>query len=241
MKMNLKPTFRYQFINCMRAAAIVYPILIAIVAVLLIGAANSSSVSFTGYCITTTIFMFVIGVTNIRSDLRLCLQFGVSRRTAFVSELLAVLSASAVLAVAGELLIGIAQIISTSKSNYFIADIYQLIYLEGEFNLTFIQHIISALFSTSLMFTSCLLGMFFSLMFWRLNKLWTVFAAISIPLLINGVPALLYKAGADLTPLFNWLLSSPFNFVLFFLLAAAMIGIINWLILRNANIKAAKI
>ena len=246
MRMNLKPTFRYQFINCMKAAAIVYPILIIIVAAFLISAltisADSSSYySFTGYCFTTTIFMFVIGVTFIRSDLRLCLQFGVSRRTTFVSELLAVLTASLVLAVAGEILIGTAQAFSAANKNFFFADIYQLFYLEGESKLTFIQHIISALFSTSLMFASCLLGMFFSLMFWRLNKFWTVVAAISIPLLINGIPALLYKAGVDFTPFINWLSYSPFNFMLFFILIAALIGIINWLILRNANIKAAKI
>lgn len=245
MKMNLKPAFRYQFGNCLKAVAIVYIVLIVIVAAFLIGAlkisvGSSAAFSFTGYCMTATIFMFVIGVTYIRSDLRLCLQFGVSRRSTFVSELLAVLSTSVVLAVAGEILIGATQMITANNTKIFISDIYQLVYLEDKMTLTIGQHVLSMLFNSSLMFFSCLLGMFFSLMFWRLNKLWTVVAAISIPLLINGIPALLYRAGADFTPLINWLLSSPFCFVLFFLILSAVIGIINWVLLRNANIKAAK-
>jgi len=54
------------------------------------------------------------------------------------------------------------------------------------------------------------------------------------------VPMALYKLGVDLQPFMRWLASSPLNLVLFMLLAAALFGIIDWLLLRNANIKEAK-
>ena len=246
MKMNLKPSFRYQFSSFLKGSAVVYVILTIIAAGLMIGTMyvstdSSTTFSFTGYSITAAIFMFVMGIVNIRSDLRLCLQFGISRRTSFVSELLAILATSFIVAVAGELLTGIVQALSVDNSKLYVADLFQLIYAgDGATALTLGQHAMSALLNTSLTFCACIGGMFFSLMFWRLNKLWTIVVAISIPLLINIVPILLYKAGVNLEPLVTWIRSSPINFVLFFLLSAALFVIINWLLLRKANIKEAK-
>ena len=243
MKMNIKPAFRYQFSSFLKGSIVVYLVLIIIVASFMVGTLyispdSTSVVSFTGYSITAAIFLFVMGIVNIRGDLRLCLQYGVSRRTTFVSELLAILSASVILAAAGELLTGITQVLSTGNSKFFVADLYQLIYVGPDIaSLTFSQHLLSTLFNTSLTFCACLFGMLFSLMFWRLNKVCTVIVAISIPVLFNAVPLLLSKAGVDLTPFVNWIASSPFCFVLFFLLLAALFGIIDWLLLRRANIK----
>ena len=246
MKMNLKPAFRYQFSSFLKGSAVIYLILIFVIAAVLIGTmsvstGSASSISFTGFSITATIYLFVMGIVEIRNDLRLCLQCGVSRRTAFISELLAVLAASVILAAAGELLTGIAQAISADNSRLFVADLYQLIYVGADTSaLTFGQHVLSALFNTSLMFAACLGGMFFSLMFWRLNRLWTIVVAISIPVLINVIPNLLSWLGVDLTPFIKWISSSPFCFVLFFALLAVLVGIIDWLLLRRANIKEAK-
>lgn len=246
MNMNFKPSFRYQFSSFLKGSAVVYLILTIIAAGLMLGTMyvstdSTSTFSFKGFSITAAIFLFVMGIVNIRSDLRLCLQFGISRRTSFVSELTAVLATSFILAVAGELLTGIIQALSSNNSNFYVADLYQLIYERHSTTaLTLGQHAMSALLNTSLTFCACIGGMFFSLMFWRLNKLWTIVVAISIPLLANIVPIILYKAGVNLEPLVTWIGSSPVNFVLFFLMTATLFVIINWLLLRKANIKEAK-
>jgi len=244
MKTNLKPAFRYQFNSFIRGSGIIYLILIAIVAISMVGNIYTNGnffVSFTGYSITIAIFMFVMGIVNIRNDLRLCLQYGVSRRTSFVSEILTVMSAAVILAAAVEVLTVVTQLLTVNNSNLFVADIYQLIYVGTDIpSLSLSQHALSALFNTSLMFAASLGGMFFSLMFWRLSKVWTIIVAVSIPVLINVVPMLLYRIGVDLTPFIRWLTSSPFCFVVFFLLFAALLGIIDWLLLRRANIKEAK-
>ena len=244
MKMSFKPAFRYQFMSFLKSAAVFYLIIAVITTAFLIVSvhfAADSSMSFTGNGISSAIFMFVVGIVYIRSDLRLCLQFGVSRRTAFISEILAVLSVSAILAVAGELLTGISQVIVLSNPNSFVGDIYQLIYMDAARVLpTFGQHILSALINTSMFFCACLIGMFFSLLFWRLSKLWTIVVAIAIPFAINGVPILLVRLGLNLKPFVEWVASSPFCFALTSLAIATLAALIDWLLLRRANIKAAK-
>ena len=246
MKMNIKPAFRYQFSSFLKGSAVIYLILMVVVAAIMIGTMristdSTSTISFTGFSITATIYLFVMGIVEIRNDLRLCLQCGISRRTAFISELMAVLAASVILPIAGELLTGIAQAISANNSRLFVADLYQLIYVGADTtSLTLSQHVLSALFNTSLMFAAYLGGMFFSLMFWRLNRLWTIVVGISIPVLINLIPNVLVWLGVDLTPFINWISSSVGCFVLFFALFAVLVGIIDWLLLRRANIKEAK-
>lgn len=245
MKMNIKPAFRYQFDVFFKGSAVTFLVIMAAIAALMVTSlyisADTTVISFTGYGITAVIFLFIMGIVNIRSDLRLCLQYGVSRRTSFVSEILVVLSASAILAAAGELLTGIIQALSADNSRFLIADFYQLIFVGTDIaSLTLGQHVLSMLFNTSLTFCACLFGMFFSLLFWRLNKVWTVVAAILIPVLINVVPILLSRMGVNLMPFIRWITASPFYFVLFFSFLAGLFGAVNWLLLRRANIKEAK-
>lgn len=244
MKMNLGPAYRYQFKSLLKGSAVFYLIMAVIITAFLAVTVNfggSSSTNFGGYGISVAIYMFVIGIVYIRSDLRLCLQFGVSRRTAFLSEMLSLLSISALLAIAGELVTALIQAVASGNPNIFVFDFYQLIYLGTDRVLTtFGQHIMSALTNTSLFFCACTVGIFFSLLFWRLNKLWTIVVAILIPFAINGVPYLLIKLGVDFKPFFAWIASSPFCFILTCLVIAAAAAVIDWLLLRRANIKAAK-
>ncbi len=245
MKMNLKPAFRYQFNNYIRGSVVVFLIIFLIVSVAMVFSLSfdngSSNISVSGYSFAAIVFLFVMGIVSIRNDLRLCLQFGVSRRTAFLSELLAVLSVSAVIVVVGELLNGAAMLFLAGNEHFFVGDFYQIIYLRDTSSvLTLAQHAQSALMNFSLVLSACLFGMFFSLMFWRLSRTWTIIVAVAIPLLLNLVPAALYKLGVNFQPFILWLAASPYYLVLFALALAAFFGIINWLLLRNANIKEAK-
>ena len=245
MKLNLKPAYRYQFQGAMKSAisfSLIMLTVLAIFSVVTVGGYAESRATFIGYGISAAVFMFVVGIVSIRSDLRICLQFGVSRRSSFVSEMLALLTLSAVLAAVGELITGLAQtaVLTAPSEHVFVCDLYQIIYLKSGFaQLSFSQHIISALVNTGLLLSLTMFGMFFSLMFWRLSKVWTVLVAISIPVLMNIVPWLLVKIGLNLAPFFAWVLRSPLYFVLTCLAVAVFFGIIDWLLLRRANIKAA--
>lgn len=242
MKMNFKAAFRYNFKNLIggsgRALLIIFGIILILTLFVFVN--RSGATTITGmFAVTAAIFLFVMGIVGIRSDLRICLQFGVSRRTSFCSEIVAVFASSVILAAAGELLTGILQPLSNS-THFFASDLYQIIFLQGTEILSFSQHMISALFNLSLFICAYIGGMFFSLLFWRLNKIWTVTVAIAIPFLMNGIPILLDKLGVDFNPFLSWLSASPYHFVIMFLLIAAIVSVINWLVLRRANIKAAK-
>ncbi len=245
MNMNIRPTFRFQFMVFIKGAIVMFLIMAAIMTAfmtLTVGVDSQTVVmSFSGYGFATMIFMFVMGIVNIRSDLRISLQFGVSRRTSFICEVLAALSVAALLAVAGEVMNGIAQAISADKSSIFVADLYQLIYVGiNTQKLSVGQHIMSILFNTGFSLSVCLAGMFFSLMFWRLNKFWTIVAALCIPVVINGGPIVLYMMGFDLAAFGRWLAASPINFMVCFAVGSIIAGTIDWMLLRKANILAAR-
>lgn len=246
MNINIRPAYRYQLGGYLRSAAVFYLIMTAIVTVFLcfasrLGRSSHSYTNFTAYSISTAVFIFVVGIVSIRNDLRLCLQLGVSRRTTFISAICAVISVSLILGVAGELLTGVAQAVARGIPNCYASDLYQLIYLGAPETMpTLVQRLLSALFNAGIFIGACLFGMFFSLMFWRLNRIWTILAAIAIPFVLNGGPALLAWLGVDLTPVVKWVAASPFNFILLCLAGAAIVATIDWLLLRKANIKAAK-
>lgn len=171
---------------------------------------------------------------------------GVSRRTAFLTQLLAVALSSALLAAAGEALLAVAQALVKPDSNFFFADIYQLIYMEeGTLTVSFGAHLRSGLFNLALMLFTYAAGMFLTLVFWRLNRIWTIIVAISIPVILNGVPALCYWMSLSFpnvrrffAAVTAWLAAGVGNVIALFLLCAAFFTGISWLLLRRANIRA---
>jgi len=246
MNRGFKSAFRYQATDLLKSAAVFFAVMVAIVAAMIIGVLSihingniEIRSSFNGLGVASAICLFVFGISVPRSNLRLCTQLGVSRRSAFLSLLLSALSISVILAVAGELLIGGMQLISFAHGRLTFSDLYQLIYVGGSSAaLGFVQHISSALMITCLLLCCFAFGVFFSLLFWRLNKGWRIVVAISIPFLINGVPALLYRFGVDMKPLFVWLSSRVYHLDLFLLLLTLAFAAIEWLLLRRAYIRS---
>lgn len=245
MRKKFLPAFRYSFRGYLRASAGFYLVaaaVIAIAAVFVILRSGGGGSSLTGYGVAAAITLFVFGIASIREDLRLLVQNSVSRRTAFLGVVLSVLAAAAVLATAGELLTWLGQLFARGHSNFYMGDLYQMIYVgigDGA-ALSFSGHLISILLNTALTFGSCLCGMFFSLLFWRLKKVWKVIAGISIPFLLNVFPWIMMKIGLSPKPLIHFLAASPWNLIGFFLLISVLAAGIDWLLLRRAVIKSAK-
>lgn len=244
MKMNLKPAFRYQFAEFIKSAAIFYAAMIAIIIFVLIHVINFSTDekdvgSFSGLGITSAIFMFVLSVAVIRSQIRLSLQFGVSRRTAFVNHLLCCGLLSVILAAAGEILQIVTVALEINHSNFMFSDMYQLIYMKtnNATILTLPQHLNSALMNLCIYLGFTMFGSFFSLLFWLLSRTWKIIAVILMVILTNLLPFQLQHAGISFAPFMNWLNSSPYCLMLFFVLFAAAFTVISWLLLRRTNVK----
>ncbi len=243
--MNLTPALRYQFGVFMKEAAAIMIAFVMFIALSFIFSVtvntDSDSISFTGYGFMIAVFMFVMGIVNIRTNLRLCMQFGVSRRTTFLGELLVILSGSLLLSIAVQIFMAIERVLPGNSFRLNASDIYQIIFLRGtNVALTLGDSINSIMLNTSLMLALALFGMFFSLLFWRLSKFWTVAVVVAMVLLVNGVPLVGFRLGLDVSPFFRWMAASPINFVLFWLILAVVFAVVNWLLLRKANVKAAK-
>ncbi|MGI6648979.1 MAG: hypothetical protein ACOX5W_07955 [Bacillota bacterium] len=246
--MNIRPAFQYRFLDTLKGVGIFY----AIMAVLMAGISclvfyavskgGKVSVSFFAFEFAAAITLFVMGITTIREDMRLMLQNGIGRRTIFVTELLVALSVSLLLAIAGELLIAVGQVVITSRSEFFITDLFQIIYANGiNYNLTLGARFESIVLAFGLYTFVYLAGMFISLLFYRLNKIWTLIVAIGAPLLLIMGLRIALTPGSFLAlalgTMLEFALSSPWALFLCFLLAAVLISFLNLIAIRRAPIK----
>lgn len=241
MSIRFQPAFRYDLRNMMRGAGI-YLLAMALIKVFfaVLTVQISGQGSFSGIGFSSAAFALVMGIACVREDLRLLTQHGVTRRTAFLAELAALAVMAAGLAAAGALFI--------AAEGPGATDLYRLIYMETGLagTLTIGQRAESFLINFGLMLLLGMLGQFGSLLFWRLNKFWTVVVAVGAPVLINLVPLTLAWLGLGddavrtMQVFFGFLERSVANLLL---VTAAVIGVLialNWLLLRRLNIKGAK-
>lgn len=196
--------------------------------------------TFSGMGLISAIFIFVAGVGGLRSDIRLCVQFGASRRTALLAEALAAVTASALLALAGELMNLLCGLLSAVLHTPMAsADLYAMVYLGGDTAAmnSFGAHAASALLVFVLLLAMFTFGAFFTLLFWNLRGIGIVAGGISIPVVVNGVLWLLSLSGGDKILLGFWqqgALAFGGSCILFTVVFAA----IDWLLLSHANLRA---
>lgn len=251
MTMHLKPILRYQLRDYLTSGAVLFLVNVLLFAAAFFGlisfGTGDSEVSITSYGFTCAIFLFVFGIVVPRQSMRIGVQLGVCRRTTFLGSLLSTAIAALGLAAAGELLLTLLQVMTASLPNLYVGDLYAMLYQDMA-TLTPGQHLISLLFSSCLMLCCWTAGCFFTFLFWRLNKIGCVIAGISIPVVLNGVPALLYYFRQPLAPLVSFLTflathaaASPWFAMGLFLVIGAIIALICWLLVRNANIRGTSL
>jgi hypothetical protein len=81
-------------------------------------------------------------------------------------------------------------------------------------------------------------GMFFSLLFYVLNKTMQIVVAVSIPfLLFGGIPFLWPYFSGPLTAVYRFCVVNSWNLLLVFLIVTAIIGAVNGLITRRIPIR----
>ncbi|MEG1989135.1 MAG: hypothetical protein RR035_08105 [Oscillibacter sp.] len=249
MKQRFSRAVRFGCRNYLKGAAIfcIILLLLNVVFMTVIPAVFDGGSSFTGWGMLCAFFLLVLGIAGFRENHRMFAQNGVSRRTGFWADIAALVITSAALALFGELLMAVMQALTQGSNDYFVADLYQLIYqdvAEVVTTLTLSQHVISGLFNFTLFLLVALFGEWFSALFWRLNKFWTIAAGVLffagcnlLPWLLVQSPILgpiLIRAGESLV---LFVLTSPWNAMLVFLSVSAFFGLFNWLLLRNTHLR----
>ena len=251
---NFRPAFKYKFRDTIKGIAVFYGIMVAIsigfiyLASLNLGNDNEVTGQLSAFVTTAAIMLFVLGIVAIREDIRLMIQNGIGRRTIFITELLLTLSVSFILAIAGELLITVGQVVIANWQGFFITDLYQMLYTNGvNYRMSLAAHFESIVFAFSIYVCASLAGILISLVFYRLNKIGTIIMAIGAPLFLFVVlPITLNRSGVwyflklVLSTILEFILSSPWAFVFCFLLTTIFIGILSWLLMRRAPVKPAK-
>ena len=170
---------------------------------------------------------------------------GVSRRTTFLSLFLSALLPAVCLSLAGELLLSLAQFAADhTQFQLEYSDLFSMIYLKQGLPLTFLQHTASILFSAACMLACYSLGLFFTFLFWRLNKVGCIIAALAIPVSLIGFPPLLAKAEEVFPPVRTLFLAlgdtffhSPWGAILLLLVVVLLFSLIGWLLIRRTNIR----
>ncbi|QNL44694.1 hypothetical protein H8790_01160 [Oscillibacter hominis] len=243
----MKALIRYRYTDMMKGVVAFWGVMLLIVAVIACIETGEERISFSAYGFSTVIMLFVLGICAIREDVRLAAQCGVGRRSAFLGNLITLLTVAGTMAAAGEVFVGTAQVVLGGRPNIFLFDLYQMLYVGADQPvLTMGQHAMSMIFVLMLGLCAAVWGSFFSLLFWRLNKFWTVVVAVAIPVLANGVPYLaIYLAGEEAVAeaglrAVGFLMQSPWNFIAVLAALSAAGIVVNWLLLRRAAVKAAK-
>jgi hypothetical protein len=179
----------------------------------------------------------------VREDLRLGIQNGVSRRTVFFSTLFSSILSALVLAVAGDLLTVGTQALTKGLGNTEVSSLYQLFFANDVAWLAapLGMHLGSILFTFAMLTSANLFGSFISLVFFRLNKMWTIIVAVGVPITVGWIlPLVLSSLGVSLLPFINKILASPSTLFCFFALCAVAAAAFNRLLMLRAPIKAAK-
>lgn len=248
---NLLPIFRYRLKSSFMSVCIFYGIMLllnVLFAVSVIGfSGNASGGSLSSYTFSASIMTFVLGICSVREDLRLSIQHGVSRKTGFIAGICSALCIGLSLALAGQLLLGVSQFALRDSDSFYITDIFQMLYLNNFIGqLNFSQHVQGAFFGFSVLVCAHMAGTLISLVFYRLNKIWTVIVAVGAPaFFIIGLPLLVYKTalwriiGEPMQAFYKWFIKSPFSAFIFFLALAAVLSLFSYLLIRRAPVKPA--
>ena len=128
--------------------------------------------------VSSTITIFIIGIVSVRENLRMFIQNGIGRRTAYFTNLSVAVTLALILSIAGELILGITQTIIASPE---ILSFYQMIFNQGSIELTFAQRLASFALNFSFYVFAYIGGMLISLIFYRLSKPWNLVVAIGVP------------------------------------------------------------
>jgi hypothetical protein len=238
---NIKAMFTYQGTSMVKAFAIFWAVLfivttgiILMVRVFLPEDAITNS-QFSIYEMAAFIMALVSGIVALREDLRIAVQHGVGRPTFYLSHLLSALFLVGMLTIGGVILLYLGTWFLTGFDALTIKPLYQSIfYYQGVPKITVGLFLENRLFDFGLYFLGFGLGTFLSLLFYRLNKPWTIVVAIALPLAFivtlshtsSGNAGKMPLSPPEMGPVFLWMM-----LVSLFFLA------VSWLLLRRAPVK----
>ncbi len=251
--MRFLPVFKYRIKDCMYSTGIIVLVLILLTALCFFGIVTFGSITRTdnngevimetttmNFSLPVAIFMFVMAIVSIREDMRLGIQNGAGRGTAFLANMACMLVTSVVI----NIIFAIVTVVwNRFDTGVYIVDFFGAIYYNEPFFETLGSLVESSVALLALTVFLASLGTFISLMYWRLNKFgkWAVSLGIGAAVILFIDVIIRYEAVARVLGGFlEWMSRTPWNLVLSFaVLAVVFYALARLLVRRNAITPAA--
>lgn len=243
--MKLKQSFRYQLADYKAGILVYYCAMLGLLALFLVSTVVDTGVTvvFSGLSGFSCIFLFICGLCSLHDNLPMHLQHGVSRRTMFQARLLVTVAVSAFMAVVDTLLSVLLNLLSTP---FYGGSLFQQLYGRTYYFGAVGNVLMSLVFAFVLFLLASSLGYFIITLFYRLSKPLRITLGVAIAFLLPlgqvlvklADEVLFHNALARLAEHVIWPLqdkidSSVFLTMGWWLLAAAALSGVTWLILRR--------
>lgn len=243
--MKLKQSFRYQLADYKAGILVYYCAMLGLLALFLVSTVVDTGVTvvFSGLSGFSCIFLFICGLCSLHDNLPMHLQHGVSRRTMFQARLLVTAAVSAFMAVVDTLLSVLLNLLSTP---FYGGSLFQQLYGRTYYFGAVGNVLMSLVFAFVLFLLASSLGYFIITLFYRLSKPLRITLGVAIAFLLPlgqvlvklADEVLFHNALARLAEHVIWPLqdkidSSVFLTMGWWLLAAAALSGVTWLILRR--------
>lgn len=251
MNRNLTTAFKYQTKDNVRAVIIFYLIVCAIIVLISIGVATTSTSSRStmgGLDTSTTIFLFVAGIVSFKEPFRMLMQNGVSRRTMMKSKILTALALTFFMAVCTTVLMIIGKALTSSMESYSLLSTYEQTYALKAASQSFFTLQLSTLIFNFLQYLSVFsLGLFVALIFYRCGKAGKIAVGAGVPvtifLVLPIIDAVYFKMKITKSifqffdTVFGITAGRPWAAFISFAVLAVLGLSLSWLLMRKADIK----
>lgn len=243
--MKLKQSFRYQLADYKAGILVYYCAMLGLLALFLVSTVVDTGVTvvFSGLSGFSCIFLFICGLCSLHDNLPMHLQHGVSRRTMFQARLLVTAAVSAFMAVVDTLLSVLLNLLSTP---FYGGSLFQQLYGRTYYFGAVGNVLLSLVFAFALFLLASSLGYFIITLFYRLSKPLRITLGVAIAFLLPLGQVLVKLADEVLFrgalarlaehviwPLMDKIDSSVFLTMGWWLIAAAALSGVTWLILRR--------
>lgn len=249
--MKLKSAYRFQLSEHKKPISIFYFVILCLFALSIIIAFNSkdSETGNNGVELSTAIFLFVCGIVGFKDTFGMMVQNSVSRKSMFVSRLLATGTIALFMALVDKLLGTIMETIALSDSIKFSTTSFiEMLYPKQAEELnSFLFAVLTVVLLAFMYLAAISVGYFLATLFYRLNKIGKVIIAVSLPASVVFLLPIIDEVFADgkitkwIIDFLNFILgvtkNQPINAVLSFTVIFAVFSSLSWLLLRKAVVK----
>lgn len=251
MNRNLTAAFKYQIKDNVKSIIVYYCILFAVLILFYIGAIISSSFGETttgGLDVSTTIFIFIAGLCSFKEPFKMLMQNGVSRKTMMKSKIITALALALFMAFCTTLLCYFGKLLTSTIENYNFYSTYEQAYTLKAAGQTQLAIQLSSFVFNFLQYLALyIVGLFISLMFYRLGKAGKITVGAGVPvfcfIVLPIIDAMYFKmqVSKNILRFLNYafgLTSGKPGAAFISLVVIALLGLgLSWLLMRKADIK----